>query len=173
MDRPRLLAIIAPRRFREEELFVPLEHWAPCFNITIASTRKGETRGMSGVAFAVDTAVAETADSCFEATVVLGGDGAPDFLWNDFAVHAAIRRSLAAGAVVAGICYGVVALARAGALAGRRATVYPDRRAELEVARGGGLLMTGPLVVDGPIVTARGPSDASLLAMTLLTLLRT
>lgn len=173
MDRPRLLAIIAPRRFREEELLVPLEHWAPVLTMTIASTRTGEARGMSGVGFPVDTAVAETAGSCFEAIVVIGGDGAPDSLWDDFAVHAAIRRSLAAGAIVAGICYGVVALARAGVLAGRRATVYPDRRAELEVARGGGLLVAAPLVVDGPILTARGPSDASLLATTLLTLLRT
>lgn len=124
---------------------------------------------MANVTFPVDTTVAAVSDLRFDAVVVMGGDGAPDYLWEDGAVHAVIRCHYAAGAIVGGICYGVVALARAGVLAGRRATVYPDRRAEMELARGGAVLTGDAVVSDGPVITARGPTDAPLLARTLLT----
>lgn len=124
---------------------------------------------MRGGTWPVETTVAELADAQFDATIVIGGDGASQHLWDDSSVLKALRRAFVSGSLVAGICYGVVALARAGVLAGRLAAVYPDRRAEIEIARGGAVLTVDPLVVDGKIVTARGPSEAHLLAQTLLT----
>ena len=124
---------------------------------------------MQGRVFQVDTSVADVSSSRFDAVVVMGGDGAPSHLWDNDSVRGILRCTFALGGVVGGICYGVVALARAGVLAGRRATVYPDRRAEIEIARGGAFLSAEPLVVDGSVVTARGPAESFLLAQTLLT----
>jgi len=124
---------------------------------------------MQGRTHGIDHTLAELSGREFDAVVVIGGDGAPKHLWDDPALCAALRRHFARGSIVGGICYGVVALARAGVLAGHRATVYPDRRAELEIGRGGALLTADSLVSDGNIVTARGPSDAMLLAQAILT----
>ena len=136
-------------------------------DLTVASTRKGPARGMADAVYPVEATVGSVARVRFAAIVVIGGDGAGS-LWDDPSVHGALRCHLADGAVVSGICFGVVALARAGVLAGRRATVYPDRRAELELSRGGAVLTGDSLAEDGPIVTARGPAEAVLLAHSLL-----
>jgi len=123
---------------------------------------------MASVAYPIEASLADLFDSVFDAIVVVGGDGAPEHLWDNSSVLGTLRRHLAGGSLICAICFGVVALARAGVLAGRRATVYPDRRAELEIARGGAILAADPLVADGNVLTARGPSDAGLLAQTIL-----
>ena len=169
MSRPTVLVIIAPRDFREEELFGPLELWRGRLDVCVGSTRLGVARGMHGGPYEIASTVGEMCACGFDAVTVIGGTGGPRHLWSDAAVGALLRRTFRRGSLIGGICYGVVALARAGVLAGRRAAVYPDRRAELELGRGGALFTADPLVIDGNTITARGPDDATLFARAILT----
>jgi protease I len=69
-------------------------------------------------------------------------------------------RSNGAGKVVAAICLGPLTLAKAGVLAGRKATIFPDRKAIQTLRDCGGIYSAEPVVVDGSIVTADGPESA-------------
>jgi protease I len=95
------------------------------------------------------------------ALVVIGGDGAPDYLWGDQPLERLVRAVHAGGRVVAAICLGCPVLARAGVLAGRRATTYPSARALIELRRGGASYRSDRVVADGPVITASGPEAAA------------
>ena len=62
-------------------------------------------------------------------------------------------------------------LARAGVLAGKRATAYPAQSAIIELKRGGATYVVEPVVRDGTIVTASGPEAAAAFGAALATLL--
>jgi protease I len=66
-----------------------------------------------------------------------------------------------AGRPVAAICLSPPVLARAGVLAGKRATTFPAERAIVELKRGGATYVEEPVVQDGIIVTANGPEAAT------------
>jgi 4-methyl-5(b-hydroxyethyl)-thiazole monophosphate biosynthesis len=77
-------------------------------------------------------------------------------LRDDRRVGAIIRRLHDGGGRVAAICAAPMALAAAGVLKGRRATCYPgvlDAAADLT-------LIDEPVVVDGSVITSRGPGTA-------------
>lgn len=71
-----------------------------------------------------------------------------------------VRDIHARGKLVAGICFSGAVLARAGVLAGKRATVFPSARAVVELRNGGAQYVTELLVTDGTVVTASGPEAA-------------
>jgi len=131
----RILCVIAPERFRDEELAEPkraLE--AAGHRVTVASTRPGHATGMLGARVAVDAVVAQ-------------------------------------GRLLAAICLAPPVLARAGVLAGKRATAYPAQSAIIELKRGGATYVVEPVVRDGTIVTASGPEAAAAFGAALATLL--
>jgi protease I len=94
------------------------------------------------------------------ALVVIGGDGAPDYLWGDQPLERLVRAVHARGRLVAAICLGCPVLARAGVLAGGRATTYPSARSLIELRRGGARYLPDRVVADGLLVTASGPEAA-------------
>ena len=157
----RILCVIAPERFRDEELAEPkraLE--AAGHQVTVASTRKGEALGMLGARVVPDVTIAQARAEDIDLLVIAGGAGAPQHLW-DSAPLAALARSVhAAGRPVAAICLAPPVLARAGVLAGRRATTFPTERALAELKRGGATYVREPVVRDGTIITASGPEAA-------------
>ena len=75
-------------------------------------------------------------------------------------MHRVAREAIAEGKLVAGICNGVITLAKAGVLEGKRVTVLTDQPAsELEEARA---ILTDALVEhDGLIITGNGPEASS------------
>jgi len=61
--------------------------------------------------------------------------------------------------VLAAICLAPAILAKAGILKGKKATVWEGARNK--VVAGGAAYREGPVVIDGKIITANGPSAAA------------
>ncbi len=167
-----MLLVVAPERFRDEELLEPkriLEERGAA--VTVASTRPGRARGMLGAGIRVDRTVTRVVAADFAALAIAGGAGAPAHLWDSEALQAIARALHAAGKPVGAICLSPPVLARAGLLAGKRATTFPADRAILELKRGGAAYVEAPVVVDGIVVTASGPAAAAAFGETLAGLL--
>jgi protease I len=167
-----VLFVIAPERFRDEELLEPqgiLEERGAV--VTIVSTRPGPARGMLGARIAVGGTVAQVAAGDFAALAIAGGSGSPAHLWDSEPLRHVAQAVHAAGKPVGAICLSPPVLARAGLLCGKRATTFPSERAILEVKRGGATYVEAPVVLDGLIVTASGPAAATAFGETLARLL--
>ena len=164
-----LLLVIAPERFRDEELAAPRRVLEQAGHVvTVASTRPGTATGMLGAKVTVDLIVTAARAADFDALVIVGGAGAPAHLWDHEPLRLLATALHAAGKPVAAICLAPPVLARAGLLAGRHATTFPDRRALLELKRGGASYVDQPVVRDGTIVTGSGPAAAAAFGAALL-----
>jgi protease I len=158
---PKVLFVIAPERFRDEELLEPklaLERHGAA--VTVASTRPGAAVGMLGATVAVECTVRQAEAKSYEALVIVGGAGSPTHLWGSSELRSLVQEFHHAGKPVAAICLSGAVLARAGVLEGKRATVYPTERAILELRRGGATYVAEPVVEDGNLITASGPEAA-------------
>ncbi len=168
----KILFVIAPERFRDEELLEPKrvleQHGA---TVTVASTRSGTAVGMLGAKVIVDCTVQQADAAAYDALALAGGAGSPAHLWDSEPLRAMVKSFHAAGKPVGAICLSPPVLARAGILAGKRATTFPADRALVELKRGGATYVEEPVVLDGTIVTASGPEAAAAFGQTLARLL--
>src|SRR5438105_5414610 len=124
-----ILAVVAPKEFRDEELFEPraaLE--ARGARIVVASTGRERAAGMLGGHVDPALAIDEARARDYDAVVVVGGMGSPAHLWTHAGLLALVREAYAQGKVVAAICLSGAVLAGAGVLEGRRATVFRTDR---------------------------------------------
>jgi protease I len=155
------LMIIAPRDFRDEEFQEPkavLEREG--VKVVVASTVAGTARGMFGMQVTPDTTVDEVNPAEFDAVVVVGGSGSQTYLWNNLKVQKIVQALHQKGGLVAAICISPVVLAKAGLLKGRKATVFRTGTTINELKKGGALISDAAVVVDGKIITGRGPEAA-------------
>ena len=170
----RVLMVIAPEQFRDEELLVPRRMLEAAGAIVrVASRSKMECHGMLGAKVRPDLLISEARALDFDAVIVVGGMGSPEYLWGDSMLHSLVREFYAAQKPTAAICLSGAVLARAGVLKGRRATVYktPESMKELE---GGGAFYSGePVTVDGNLVTGENPDAAAKFAEAVLEKLAT
>jgi Putative intracellular protease/amidase len=88
-------------------------------------------------------------------------------LGRDGRVLDAVRSAFALGKVVAAICGAPSVLAKAGLLSGKKATIYPGMERELTGAKA----VNKRVVVDGQIITSRGPGTAVEFAVTVAAIL--
>lgn len=161
MPVPNVLMIVAPERFRDEEFFVPKQALTEAgMQVVVASTRPGQARGVLGGETGIDLLISEARPADCDAVVVVGGSGSPTHLWGHDPLLQLVRAIHARGKLVAGICFSGAVLARAGVLAGKRATVFPSPRAVVELRNGGAEYLTELVVADGTVVTASGPEAA-------------
>ena len=101
--------------------------------------------------------------------VLPGGMPGAAHLKSDARVIALLREFAATGRYTAAICAAPAVLAHAGLLADRAATSYPGF---LEADSAPGLhLREDPVVIDGKVVTSRGPGTAVPFALSLIELL--
>lgn len=82
----------------------------------------------------------------------------PDQLRMDRDAVQFVKDFMASGKPVASICHGPWTLAEADAVRGRRLTSWPSIRTDLRNA-GAEIVADQEVVVDGPLVTIRGPAD--------------
>lgn len=156
----KVLIIVAPERFRDEELFETRAVLAAAGHaITVASTRAGRCPGSRGGHIDVALTLDQVRGADYDAVVFVGGGGSK-LLFRDADAWRIAQETVRAGCVLAAICLAPVILANAGVLAGKQATVAGTEARTLEAA---GARYTGPgVTVDGMLVTANGPKSSRL-----------
>ncbi|MBI4666923.1 MAG: DJ-1/PfpI family protein [Nitrospinae bacterium] len=165
----KILMVIAPEQFRDEELNHPRE----VFNgagaqVTVASTRTGVANGKLGYKENVSKTLDDVAGENFDAVVVVGGGGSHQYLYNNKRLHDILRRHHGAGKVVAAICVSGGVLANAGLLTGVDATVWKSDETMKAYTDNKVHFVDKPVVRAGKIVTANGPSAARDFGRTIL-----
>ncbi len=154
----KILMVIAPKQFRDEELFIPREYFlVRGAEVTVASSATGEIRGMFERTFTPDAKLADVSAKDFDAVIFVGGSGAEAY-FDDPVAHKLARDADSGSKVLGAICIAPAILAKAGVLKGRSATAFASVR-EILVA-GGARVMDSSCVRDGRIVTADGPAAA-------------
>mgnify|MGYP001581032159 CR=1 FL=1 len=137
-------------------------------SVWLAADEPGPVRGAHNIRVVADKALARVSAKDLRAVVLPGGmPGA-----KNLAEHPIVQRLIAEvykqGGYVAAVCAAPMALAAAGVLAGKSATCYPGFEKYLEGAK----ISENRVVVDGKVVTSRGPGTAQEFALTLVGLLR-
>ena len=175
LEGKRILMIVAPANFRDEELLVPKEYFERLgAEVLIASKEKNTCVGMLGTKVVPDLALSEVNVDAFDAIVFVGGPGSLTY-YNDPEALRIAREAAEKGKVLAAICLAPGILARAGVLKGKRATVWHSENMNVglrALEKGGATYVDEPVVVDGSIVTANGPSAAQAFAEAVANLLR-
>lgn len=157
----KILMIIAPENFRDEELLHPrevfLSHGA---EVTVASTKKGVANGKFGHKENVTVTLDDVAGQTFDAVVIVGGGGSPQYLWDNKRAHEIVRRHHEMGKVVSAICLSGAVLAKAGLLSGVEATVWKSDESMKVYKDCGVKFVDKPVVRSGKIITGNGPAAA-------------
>lgn len=124
----------------------------------IISMKKGdELKGKKGtIAYTSHLAASEANVSDYEAVIIPGGQS-PAKLREDPAVIDFVRQAHERGIPIAAICHGPQVLAKAGILRGKTLTGYSGIQEEIQQA--GGTFVDKEVVVDGNLITSRGPQD--------------
>jgi len=159
----KILMIIAPRDFRDEELLHPKQELERAgMSVTIASTVSGPVRGMLGATVRPDLTLDRVSVGDYDAVIFVGGIGSSAY-FNDRRAHSIANEASKLGKKVCAICIAPVTLANAGLLKGKRATVWssPADDSYVRMVEAKGAKFTGkPVEVDGNVITARGPDAA-------------
>ncbi|MFQ6119979.1 MAG: DJ-1/PfpI/YhbO family deglycase/protease [Methanosarcinales archaeon] len=166
MSNKKILMIIAPKNFREEELQEPLEIFKNAgHNVTIASVTKETCRSMFGLSVKPDQSVDEIKVGNYDAVVLVGGAGSPA-LKKYPSVLKVLKESQSMGKVLGAICLAPTVLAKADLLKERKATVFSSGIEEIKKA--GAEYVSDEVVVDGNLVTGDGPNAATSFAHKIL-----
>lgn len=161
----KVLFVIAPDDFRDEELFVPQDELTKCgYETWIASHKTGTCKGVKGGVAQSDMVLEDVDTNDFEAVIFVGGKGSEVFFEDPHAFKVA-QAMHGLGKTVAAICIAPVILANAGILKKKNATVFESESKTIE-AKGAHYTGEG-VVVDGNIVTADGPKNAKKFGQTL------
>ncbi len=134
--------------------------------ITVALDEKDVT-GSRGLRIAADMSIGSLPASGLDALVVPGGYPGHVNLANNGRVLNLIREMNRAGKHIASICAGPLVLEKAGILEGKSVTCYPGTETGLK----SGKFSPEKVVVDGNIITSRGPGTAVDFALKLVEVL--
>jgi protein deglycase len=133
--------------------------------VTTASLSGERVTGSHQIALVADALLATVTVESFDALVLPGGPAAKT-LREDARAQATIKRAAAAGKLLAAVCAAPTALEAAGVLAGKRATSYPGNA--LPSAR----QVEETVVIDGNVITSRGPGTTMAFALAVVERLR-
>jgi len=137
--------------------------------VITAGLTPGLVQGSRGLRVQPDVYLDEVLDRDFDMIALPGGLPGSEHLKNDPRIQGLLKRLSAEGRFTAAICAAPMALAAVGLLDGRRATSYPGVVDRMNLP--GTVYVTQPVVVDGKVVTSRGPGTAMDFALTLTELL--
>lgn len=153
----KVLMVIAPKDFRDEEFFDTkkvLEDSGA--EITVVNSTGQPSKSMFGKVVTPDKNFYSVDSKDYDAIVFIGGQGTPVYFDNKQAQNLA-KEFNESGKIVAAICIAPVILARAGVLAGKKATVFPSGRNDINAV---GTYTGNPVEKDGNLITGSGPEAA-------------
>lgn len=139
-------------------------------NIEVTTLGLNDTRveGAHGIVVEADDVLGRRSDQVWDLVVLPGGMPGSAHLRDHPEVQGLIERQFQSGRWLAAICAAPMALGSAGVLRGKEATCYPGFEDHLQ----GATLRQAPVVVDGHVVTSRGPGTALEFALTLVSLVQ-
>ena len=156
----KILFVIAPEDFRDEELLQPkevLEFLGA--ETTIASTKKGTAVGKLGAKVEIEKTINEINYIDFDAVVFVGGRGVETYkLYENLDVLKLARDFYNADKLTCAICIAPRILAMAEILKNKNATCHPDP-ASIALLKQHSVhyIDEQSVVIDGNIITANGP----------------
>ncbi len=168
----KILMIIAPVNFRDEELFVPKEFFeSKNLEVDVASLVKTPVTGMLKKTVTPDLLISEIVLDEYDAVVFVGGIGVEDRkLYENHEILGLARSSFSKGKVVGAICIAPKILAAAGLLKNKEATVF--RSGKDYIIEKGAEFTDEDAIRDGMIITASGPQAAEKFANLIYELLQ-
>jgi protein deglycase len=134
-----------------------------------ASLAGARVTGSHGIAVEADISIDRAVASDYDMIVLPGGMPGAEHLKRDARIIALLRHFAGQGRYTAAICAAPGVLAHAGLLDGRRATSFPGFLGPESAP--GIVLSDAPVVVDGKVVTSRGPGTAIEFSLALIELL--
>jgi 4-methyl-5(b-hydroxyethyl)-thiazole monophosphate biosynthesis len=137
--------------------------------VVTAGLEPGLILGSRGTRIQPDATLDDALAQDYDLVALPGGLPGADHLRDDARIQALLRKMAAAGKHTAAICAAPMALAAAGLLEGKRATAYPGVLDGLDLPTTN--KRQDAVVVDGKVVTSRGPGTAMDFALTLVELL--
>ncbi len=138
--------------------------------VVTAGLTDGVVTCSRGVVMVPDTSLDEVLGDDFDMIVLPGGLPGADYLDEDQRIQRMLKRMSEQGKYTAAICAAPKVLASAGLLQGKRATSYPGviDAMQLEHTR---YIDDQAVVVDGKVITSRGPGTAMDFALELIEVL--
>lgn len=130
----------------------------------VALDESGAVTGSHGIRVTADKALSQLDMGEYDGLILPGGLRGVNNLAADSRVLSLLRDFAGAGKLIAAICAGPTVLAKAGLLAGKKATCYPGMEDQLT----GAIPCTDPVVKDGNILTSRGVGTAIPFALALV-----
>jgi 4-methyl-5(b-hydroxyethyl)-thiazole monophosphate biosynthesis len=121
--------------------------------VLVSITGNYEVKGAHGIGIVADKLFADTDFSTLDALILPGGMPGSSNLDACLPLKKLIEKHYNEGKLVAAICAAPLVLGGLGLLKGRKATCYPGFESRLT----GATLVDAPVVVDGNIITGKGP----------------
>lgn len=150
------------------EGFQPVEYYeakkvldSAGFDVITASDKTGQAVPSAGTNFVdIDYKISEIKPEDYDGFFIIGGHGAMDFL-NTKEVHNLFQSAEEKGKFVGAICVAPRILAEVGILKSKKATGWDgDNELGEVLANAGAEYIREPVVTDGKLITASGPSVA-------------
>jgi len=135
-------------------------------NVITAGLNDQPVRASRGTVLIPDTTLDAVMQHEFDMIVLPGGLPGADNLNSDSRIHRLLKQMTAANKYTAAICAAPKVLATAGLLNGKHATSYPGSIDGIETVDM--VYEQQAVVIDGKLITSRGPGTAMDFALTLI-----
>lgn len=158
----KVAIIIASKNFRDEEYFVTKEVLEKKGIQVKTVCDKAKAIGKFGGEAEADILINDLNTDEFDAIVFAGGSGAVELIDNEIS-YLAIRKAMIMKKIIAAICIAPTILAKAGILAGKKATVWSndmDKSAIKTIQLNDGIYQRSSIVIDENIITAENAEYA-------------
>jgi len=156
-QKDKILFIVAPQDFRDDELFTTKEILQQDYDVIIASRDVEIAQGMLGARVKVDLDIRDVNVDDYIAIVFIGGSGTTVYFDDQTALNIA-KQAYQKNKTIGAICLAPAILANAGILNGKKATSFKSARDILK--KHGAIVLDQPVVIDNNIITASGPDAA-------------